>query len=609
MDGFLSGFSGGYNTGNVAKGYMGAVSEAGLAGERQADVTQLKAGDTFQGEIASVNGEDVQIQLANGQYMTAKLARDVQVALGQVMKLQVQSNKDNHIVLKPVYDGNAQLIRVGEAALRAANMPVNDKNLQLVSKLIENGMSIDKNTLLTYNRMSLQNPKTELSDIIRLNKLQLPVTEKNARQLQNYENMEHKILDGVKAASDELIRVYDSILGEAGQGKEGKAVGQGDMHTVLEKSSNFMEKVMTLLDNDDVQKSYNGSDVKQGSLITENTEIRQQEILPAENEENLQKGIFMPENKAVENNVPDTGAVDKNIKNSESEMDNLNYTNETEDISDNKNMSFKELMGAVNGEKRQNIPGKLISYISSGKADIRAVKQFLSDTDIGRSLTLEQKTEIFKSEPFKQLLKEKLESRWMITSEELSKEGKVEELYRRILKESEELSKLMNDAVNSGNQTANASQTKAMSNLSENIDFINQMNQMFNYVQLPLKLRNSQTHGDLYVYTNKKNIANKDGTLSAFLHLDMENLGPLDVSIVLQTEKNQVTTKFYIDEEAVTLVEENIGLLRARLEKKGYKCKNMILEKTQNKTVLEHIEEQVAAGNSVLSYQTFDTRA
>lgn len=608
MDGFLSGFSGGYNTGNVAKGYMGVVSGAGLAGERQADVTQLKAGDTFQGEIASVNGEDVQIQLANGQYMAAKLARDVQVALGQVMKLQVQSNKDNHIVLKPVYDGNAQLIRVGEAALRAANMPVNDKNLQLVSKLIENGMSIDKNTLLTYNRMSLQNPKTELSDIIRLNKLQLPVTEENARQLQNYENMEHKILDGVKSAADELIRVYDSILEEA---------GQGEMHTVLEKSSNFIEKVMTLLDNDDVQKSYNGSDVRQGNLITENTEIRQQEILPAENEEKLQQRIFISEDNAVENNVTDARAVDKNevmtadknIKNSEPGIDNLKHKFETDDISDNKNMAFNKLMSFVNGEKHQNIPGKLISYISSGRADIRAVKKFLSDTDIGRSLTLEQKTEIFKSEPFKQLLKDKLENRWTITSEELSKEGKVEELYRRILKESEELSRLMNDAITSGSQTENVSQTKAMSNLSENIDFINQMNQMFNYVQLPLKLRNSQTHGDLYVYTNKKNIADRDGTLTAFLHLDMENLGPLDVSIILQTEKNQVTTKFYIDEEAVTLVEENIGLLRAGLEKKGYKCKNMILEKTQNKTVLEHIEEQVAAGNSVLSYQTFDTRA
>lgn len=81
-------------------------------------MTQLQPGDTFQGEIVSVNGEDVQIQLANGQYMAAKLERDVQLALGQVMNLQVQSNKDNRVVLKPVYDGKMQMLRVGEAAAR-----------------------------------------------------------------------------------------------------------------------------------------------------------------------------------------------------------------------------------------------------------------------------------------------------------------------------------------------------------------------------------------------------------------------------------------------------------------------------------------------------------
>lgn len=153
-----------------------------------------------------------------------------------------------------------------------------------------------------------------------------------------------------------------------------------------------------------------------------------------------------------------------------------------------------------------------------------------------------------------------------------------------------------------------------MTNISENVEFMNQMNQMFSYVQLPLKLGNSQAHGDLYVYTNKKNMARKDGMLTAFLHLDMDNLGSLDVSISLastavQTGRNQVTTKFYLDEDVIALVEEHIDELAQRLSKKGYQCKNMILEKEEDKTVLEHIGEQVAGGSAVLSYQTFDTRA
>ena len=34
-----------------------------------------------------------------------------------------------------------------------------------------------------------------------------------------------------------------------------------------------------------------------------------------------------------------------------------------------------------------------------------------------------------------------------------------------------------------------------------------------------------------------------------------------------------------------------------------------VVEKDEDKTVLEHLEEQKAGTNAVLSYQTFDTRA
>ena len=98
MDSVLSGYSQSYGGTQIGQGYAGTVGTTGSAASANTqgvDVTQLQPGDTFQGEIVSVNGEDVQIQLANGQYMAAKLERDVQLALGQVMNLQVQSNKDS----------------------------------------------------------------------------------------------------------------------------------------------------------------------------------------------------------------------------------------------------------------------------------------------------------------------------------------------------------------------------------------------------------------------------------------------------------------------------------------------------------------------------------
>lgn len=611
MDSYLSGFSRGY-TGNIGTGHAGSMSGAGsvsAAGGQNVDVTQLKTGDTFQGEITSVNGEDVQIQLANGQYLAAKLARDVQVALGQVMNLQVQSNKDNRVVLKPVYDGNSQMLRVGEAALRAANMAVNEKNLQLVAKLIENGMSIDKNTLMTYNRLALQNSNIDLSNIIKLNKLQLPVTQENARQLENYQNLEHKILDGVKSATDELVKTFESLLGE---GTPLSNVPAG----ALQNGAKFMEQALTLLggENDPESAAVKTQPGEAGTTAgAVNGEASEQAgTASAEKTADMGNVAMQQEGvKIIRGDLPkDAQGIPSDKIQEQLQQEGQTQTTSADSAQKNaEGESFKELLNLIKGEKSENVPDKIIQYMSSGKAQFKDIRQFLLDTEFGKSLTPEQKAKIFHSDPFKSLLKDGLQKQWTLTPEELFKDGKVEEFYQKLLRESSQLTKLMNEAMQSGAQSANAPQAKAMGNIAENVEFINQMNQMLNYVQLPLKLGNSQAHGDLYVYTNKKHMARGDGMLTAFLHLDMDYLGSLDVSIALQTQKGQITTKFYLDEDSIALVEEHIGELSARLEKKGYRCKNMILEKDEDKTVLEHVEEQVAAGSAVIGYQTFDTRA
>lgn len=632
MDSFLSGFSNNYDGTQIGQGYAGNVYSAGNTGAgspQGVDVTQLVPGDTFQGEITSVNGEDVQIQLANGQYMVAKLERDVQVAIGQVLNLQVQSNKDNRVVLKPVQDGRMQMLRVGEMALRAAHMAVNDKNLALVSKLIENGMSIDKNTLMLFNRLTLQNPNAGMAELIRLTKLQLPVNDTNIAQIQNYQNMEHRLLDGIKEASEEILKFYEALAGKAqGQGNQGASVnnvmpdaGQGAAapgNAALEGGGKFMEQVLVLLageegQNSEAKQTVNGNN-NMGNQ-QENQNIQNDSTLQAD-EENLQE-------KDIRNQTADNGGVKNNAQEhilqenhngrEVSGKDTGQLPKVGESMADEQQKGVQAdskqldaILSQLKGEKSTLLPAKMISLIREGKLDIKDMKQLLLDSEIGRQLTTGQKAVMFRSEPFQSMLKNGLQKQWTLTPQDLMQEGKVEEFYQRLAKESSQLARMMNEAMQAGGQTGNASQARAMGNINENVEFMNQMNQMFSYVQLPMKLSNSQAHGDLYVYTNKKNLARRDGMLTAFLHLDMDYLGALDVSISLQTEKNQVTTKFYLDEDSIKLVGEHMDELSQRLLKKGYQCKNMVLEKDEDKTVLEHIEEQVAGGSAVLSYQTFE---
>lgn len=655
MDSFLSGFSHSYEGTQIGQGYTGNVSMTGNAGSASAqgvDVTQLQPGDTFQGEIVSVNGEDVQIQLTNGQYMAAKLERDVQVAIGQFMNLQVQSNKDNRVVLKPVYDGKMQMLRVGEAALRAANMSVSDRNLALVSTLLENGMSINKNTLMLFNRLTLQNPGANIADLIKLNKLQLPVNDNSLTQLQNYQNMEHKLLDGIREASDEILKLYDTLTGKADvQGNQNilanavsdAAQGAVPGQTVLEIGGKFMEQVLVLLAGEEEQTGNTQVPANESgsALISQEGQTAQPETenIVLENavsrnivSENVVSKDAISKNVILENVGEDAGDTIDGKGNHPQESTTIETTDDGKFSADRNAQQLskqetipQEIQQQTPKNVQQNqwpsmdtipaqaLPNKIGSLIREGMKDktltLKDVKQLLMDSDLGKQLTTEQKAVIFRSEPFRSMFKNGLQKQWTLTPQELTQEGRVEEFYQKLARESSQLTRMMNEAMQASGQSGSGTQARAMGNISENVEFMNQMNQMFNYVQLPLKLSNSQAHGDLYVYTNKKNMARRDGMLTAFLHLDLDNLGSLDISISLQTERNQVTTKFYLDEDSIALVEGHIDELTQRLTKKGYQCKNVILEKEEDKTVLERMEEQVSGGNAVLGYRTFDTRA
>jgi hypothetical protein len=118
--------------------------------------------------------------------------------------------------------------------------------------------------------------------------------------------------------------------------------------------------------------------------------------------------------------------------------------------------------------------------------------------------------------------------------------------------------------------------------MNSNMDFMNQMNNMYQYVQIPLKMNGSETTGDLFVYTNKKNLANKDGNVSALLHLDMANLGPVDVYASI-TPGNNVFTKFYLaDDATIDFINDNIHILTERLEKRGYNMKSELVNKSED---------------------------
>lgn len=151
---------------------------------------------------------------------------------------------------------------------------------------------------------------------------------------------------------------------------------------------------------------------------------------------------------------------------------------------------------------------------------------------------------------FQALLKEQIGRQWMIEPQDVADKKQVEQLYERIREQTARLSQAL-EAAGKGD----APVARSVQNLQSNVDFMNQMNHLYTYVQLPLKMLGNNAHGDLYVYTNKKNLAARDGQVSALLHLDMEHLGPLDVYVTMKDK--QVATNFTVaDESVLDLIEK-----------------------------------------------------
>ena len=526
---------------------------------------KLRPGDTFQGEIMSVNGQDVQLQLVNGLYMAARLEGEVQLAIGQLLNFQVQSNQNSKIILKPVYMNFLQQ-RVGEAALKTANIAVNDKNLQMVAKLIENGMSIDKNSLTVFNRQVLQHPQVNIDSLIRLHQLGIEVNDGNLTQLEHYQNLEYKLSEGVREVVGDIGKLYTAIIEDA------EGTGQS---TALIKAGDFMERIISFL----VEGS--NDSVREKLTFLQNP-VKEKSFLSGENREALQNGGVLEKANGVAEVV------------GQEKMSGSNHTTEL--------LTF---MRRLEGLSEEQLVRNIQKDLKQGEMDVNILKELLfSDQGIGKRFLLESKDKIYRSEEFNTFLKDTLQNEWSLTPEELTEDGKVKEFYQKLLQRGEQLSRLM-EHVSTQNQTSTGN---SLQNIRENVEFINQMNQMFQYVQLPLKLSGSQAQGELYVYTNKRNLAKKDGMLTAILHLDMEYLGNVDVNITLDTNTEQVTTRFYMEEETVTLLEEHMEELTERLMKKGYQSQAYFEKRESEKTVFERIEDQARGMSTPLVYQNFDMR-
>ena len=218
------------------------------------------------------------------------------------------------------------------------------------------------------------------------------------------------------------------------------------------------------------------------------------------------------------------------------------------------------------------------------------------------ALTEDVLAEIFKDPIFKEFMVKTGQELSTLSPKEVANYENIENLYEHLQKRAVKILETL-----AGKE--DLALAKSASNLKANVDFMNQMNQMFQYVQLPLKFQEGHANGELYVYGNGKKLSLEDGNVSALLHLDMEHLGTVDIHVEMNPEK-QVKTNFYFEDEAMLdFVYEHIDLLNERLEKRGYgPVTNVQMRDASTSTPAVEIFEKKEATPILLKTQSFDAR-
>lgn len=569
------------------------VPESMSRGERayriQNEIRNMAPGQTIQGSVISRDGNSVQIALRQNMLINARIDQNISLALGQNMSFEVKANNGSVLSLTPLYANMANEATIMRA-LNAAGLPETANNIEMVAVMMEEGMPIDKESLANISRFMMEFPNQNPATLIQMARLGLPITEINIEQFEQYQNANHQLLGSAETIMDELPQIFHELMGE------GK----------IDQAFAFYESIVDIFTDEEaegtiIQKGEAQAESADGTVVTENAASNEQAAQTTEQAATQTTEQAAAEAKGAANDVVlDMVKPDETGNASQSSGQVSQQSAVLTDSQWNTLGNLLRELGVDENTAEQIRNGQL-----PPKEVLTLIREFMPKhgADELHTRVMER---LFEGKAFENLLKEEVGRQWLIEPKDVADPHKIEQLYERVREQSMRLNEAMQAA-----DKADAPVARSVQNLQQNVDFMNQLNHMFTYIQLPLKLAGNNAHGDLYVYTNKKNLAAKDGNVSALLHLDMEHLGALDVYVTMQ--QNKVNTNFTLqDESSLDLIAQHISLLDERLAKRGYNLKaNFSVKEDQEEQdsgIMQTILNQ-GKNISLLSRTSFDMRA
>lgn len=565
------------NTQNTLSGLSSSASagRTDMSGKTAdgAQAGSLTVGSAISGQVIKVEGDTVYVKLPS-EVLAAKLQEGVNLQPGQSVTFAVSGISDKQITLQALFQNSAQTQVLGKA-LEQAGIAQTADSLSMVDAMMREGMSVDKNSLWQMYRQVLDHPQTTGENIVLMNRLQIPVNDLTAAQFQNLQNANGQLAQAANALTDSLFAEFTDMAAQSPQ-----------------EAAAFMKELVLLLG-----ESSRTEAGQVGALPLEGQEVPG-DVQPADGNQQPAAGNSTGQTDAA--GQPAGGQTAENGVDAR-----LAFDGQVQTETDGRQVQAEADGGRLQGPNAEKLStdGQVVSSETAENSSQPGVDSLaeLMKSDLFTKGDTRQLLRLFSSKEFRSLLTEQMKENFLLKPEMVADKEEVEQFFTKLREQVSRLAQTVSEAGKA--QTQLFTQTNQ---LRENLDFLHQLSQTMQYVQLPLRMAGQETTGDLYVYANKKGLTKED-SISAFLHLDMEHLGPVDVYVAMQNRK--VNTHFYLQDDAmIDFIQAHIHLLNERLEQKGYQMQTEVSQKDTPSGVTEEMRKDQEESVCINQY-SFDVRA
>lgn len=611
------------NTSSQGKQAIGKMHHLG----ERASLRQLTEGQVIKGEVTDLRNSQVSILLEDNTKVIGRLDNVNWLSIGDVGTFKVASVEGGSIKLQAIPLSESEMENnTMFKALEEAGLPHNSRNQSIVLSLIRNQLPITKPSILNVLKQSYELKEASISTIVLLNKYNIPATHETASQFENY-------LSGGNSMAQDLNQCLESIpnllremalfadedmnahakeflelinpnaMSEANEFSNGSA---------YEFSSNRIKnEILSILSDFDLPDDITDAIRNNNLSITELNSIIKDCYEHAQAIDQRNQDEFLASLTPEE--LVDKAKVDASLAEIPKIVDAFDHP-EFQKIQDafQQHLKNSQLTGGFFNEQ---VRDKLADFLEQNPnhtalaQQVRLGSASLNELLIGIQNAIteaspESVQQLFVSEEFIFLVSNELKKQWSMNPEDIKNKDNVAAFYQKVYSQMKGLNKMMGAISPEFKESLAGSQLSAAQN---NIDFMQMLNGIFPYVQLPFHANGFSGNGELYVYTKKKDLKKNPHQITVLLHLSLEHLGNLDIYI----KKNGMIleNKFFVeDDQSRRFVKKNINLLTEKLNDLGYSVSN---EFTKKETKVDLVNDFIAQKESVTTIKrySFDIRA